>query len=80
MIDDDLNVVGMIDWQAFGPSLVAAERKELFEGVSTVTRHDRALARFLEKITGSDEKLRRFFFGLDADLSCGETLYMIRGI
>jgi len=92
MVDDKLNIVGIIDWQmarvvpaseAFGPSLVIAEM-----GLSALTVHDQALARFLKvkgeddlaDIMGKDEKLRRFFFGLDVDFSWDETLLLIRGI
>lgn len=57
MVDDDLNIVGIIDWQmarvvpareAFGPSLVTAEMGDIYDGNSGLTVHDRALARFLE--------------------------------
>lgn len=97
MVDDDLNIVGIIDWQmarvvpaseAFGPSLVTAEMGDIYDGVSSLTIHDHALARFLNAkgapgladIMSKDERLRRFFFGLDVDLPWGETLPLIRGI
>ncbi|GAB1207380.1 hypothetical protein APSETT445_006096 [Aspergillus pseudonomiae] len=97
MVDDELNIVGIIDWQmarvvpaneAFGPSLVTAEIGDIYNGVSSLTVHDHALARFLKAkgeddladIMSKDEKLRRFFFGLDVDFSWNETLLLIRGI
>ncbi|KAB8262450.1 hypothetical protein BDV32DRAFT_20294 [Aspergillus pseudonomiae] len=97
MVDDELNIVRVIDWQmarvvpaneAFGPSLVTAEMGEIYNGVSSLTVHDHALARFLKAkgeddladIMSKDEKLRRFFFGLDVDFSWNETLLLIRGI
>jgi hypothetical protein len=52
-----------------------------------MTIHDRTLASLLKKgeddfadIMCKDEKLRRFFFGLDVNLSWDETLLLIRGI
>ncbi|KNG91370.1 hypothetical protein ANOM_000415 [Aspergillus nomiae NRRL 13137] len=97
MVDDELNIVGIIDWQmarvvpaneAFGPSLVTAEMGDIYNGVSSLTVHDHGLARFLKAkgeddladIMRKDEKLRRFFFGLDVDFSWNETLLLIRGI
>lgn len=56
MVDDELNVIGIIDWQmarvvpareAFGPSLVTAEMGDVYGGVSSLTTHDHELARFL---------------------------------
>lgn len=74
--------------EAFGPSLVAAEMGDIYDGVSSVTVHGLALARFLRAqgaasladIMAKDERLRRFFFGLDVDLPWDETLLLIRGI
>ncbi|CAL5869452.1 uncharacterized protein PFLUO_LOCUS3681 [Penicillium psychrofluorescens] len=97
MVDDELNIIGIIDWQmarvvpaseAFGPSLVTAEMGNIYDGVSSLTIHDEALARFLNAkgaadlagIMSKDEKLRRFFFGLDVDLPWDETLLLVRGI
>lgn len=97
MVDDELNVTGIIDWQmtrvvpaneAFGPSLVTADMNDIYNGVSSLTVHDHALARSLKdkgesdlaKIMSKDEKLRRFFFALDTDLSWDETLSLVRGI
>lgn len=57
MVDDELNVVGIIDWQmtrlvpaseAFGPSLVTAGMDDIYNGVSSLTVHDHALARCLK--------------------------------
>ncbi|GKZ37462.1 hypothetical protein AbraIFM66950_009012 [Aspergillus brasiliensis] len=79
MVDDELNIVGIIDWQmarvvpareAFGPSLVTAEMGNIYDGVSSLTVHDHALARCLRAkgeddladIMSQDERLRRFFF------------------
>lgn len=97
MVDEELNIVGIIDWQmarvvpaseAFGPSLVTAKMGDIYDGVSSLTIHDHALAHFLNAkgaadladIMSKDERLRRFFFGLDVDLPWGETLLLIRGI
>ncbi|EAU37642.1 predicted protein [Aspergillus terreus NIH2624] len=97
MVDDQLNITGVIDWQmarvvpaseAFGPSLVTAEMGDIYNGVSSLTIHDYALARFLREkgaddladIMSRDERLRRFFFGLDVDFPWAETLSLVRGI
>ncbi|KAL3463552.1 hypothetical protein BJX64DRAFT_298933 [Aspergillus heterothallicus] len=74
--------------EAFGPSLVTAEMGDIYNGFSSVTIHYRALARLLKEKGADDladimcknEKLRRFFFGLDVDFSWDETLLLIRGI
>ena len=97
MVDDDLNIVGIIDWQMarvvpatepFGPSLVTADMKNIYDGASCLTTHDLVLGEYLKArgedvladIMGRDEKLWRFFFGLDVDFSWDETLMLIRGI
>ncbi|RJE19310.1 hypothetical protein PHISCL_08351 [Aspergillus sclerotialis] len=97
MVDDQLNIVGIIDWQmarmvpaneAFGPSLVTAEMSDIYNRVSSLTVHDHTLAHFLTakgaadlgNIMSRDERIRRFFFGLDVDLPWAETLLLIRGI
>lgn len=97
MVDDDLNIVGIIDWQmarvvptseAFGPSLVTADMGDIYDGVSSLTVHDQKLAHFLRAkgeddlatIMGQNERLRRFFFGLDVDVPWDETLLLVRGI
>lgn len=97
MVDDELNITGIIDWQmarvvpareAFGPSLVTAEMGNIYNGVSSLSIHDQALARILKEkgaddlasIMGRDDRLRRFFFGLDVDFSWDETLPLVRGI
>ncbi|KZF19250.1 hypothetical protein L228DRAFT_251364 [Xylona heveae TC161] len=97
MVDDELNITGIIDWQmarvvpareAFGPSLVTAEMGDIYNGMSSLTVHDLALARFLKakgaaglaRVMSKDERLRRFFFGLDVDLPWDETLRLVRGI
>lgn len=75
-------------YSPFGPSLVTADMGNIYDGVSSLTIHDHALARFLnakeaadlDGIMSQDEKLRRFFFGLDIDLPWDETLLLIRGI
>ncbi|EEH06891.1 conserved hypothetical protein [Histoplasma capsulatum G186AR] len=57
MVDDELNIIGIIDWQmarvvpageAFGPSLVTAEMGGIYNGRSSLTVHDLALAYFLK--------------------------------
>ena len=56
MVDDDLNIVGIIDWQmtrvvptseAIGPSLVTAYMDYIYDGMSSFTLHDQILAHFL---------------------------------
>lgn len=74
--------------EALGPSLVTANMANIYDGVSSLTFHDQALVRFLKAKGATDlaglmtiyEKLRRFFFGLDVDLSWDETLLLVRGI
>jgi len=74
--------------EAFGPSLVTAEMDGIYNGVSSLTIHDHALARCLKAkgadgladITSRDERLRRFFFGLDVDIPWEEALLLIHGI
>ncbi|KAE8422712.1 hypothetical protein BDV36DRAFT_310422 [Aspergillus pseudocaelatus] len=97
VVDDELNIIGITNWQmarvvpaseAFGPSLVTAEMGDIYNGKSSLTIHDHALACFwkakgatdLAEIMSKDERLRRFFFGLDVDLPWNETLLLIRGI
>lgn len=97
MVDDELNIIGIIDWQmarvvpaseAFGPSLATAEMGDIYDGVSSLTIHDHALARLLKAkgaahladIMSKDERLGSFFFGLDLDFPWDETLLLIRGI
>ncbi|OOQ89011.1 Aminoglycoside phosphotransferase [Penicillium brasilianum] len=97
MVDDELNIIGIIDWQmaravpadeAFGPSLATAEMAGIYNGMSSLTVHDLALARFLKAkgaagladLMSTNERLRRFFFGLDVDLPWEETLLLVRGI
>lgn len=61
---------------------------DIYDSMSSLTVHDHTLARFLNAkgaadlagIMSKDEKLRKFFFGLDVDLPCDETLHLIRGI
>ncbi|KAE8143629.1 hypothetical protein BDV38DRAFT_289542 [Aspergillus pseudotamarii] len=97
MVDDEPNIIGIIDWQmprvvlaseAFGPSPVTAEMGVTYNGKSSLTIHDHALARFLKvkgaadlaEIMSKDERLRIFFFCLDVDLPWNESLLLIRGI
>lgn len=62
MVDDELNIIGIIYWQmvrvvpadeAFGPSLATAEMAGIYNGMSSLTVHDLALARFLKAKGGS---------------------------
>ena len=55
MVDDDLNITGIIDWQmarivpaieAFGPSLATADMSAIYGGESCVTAYDRSLAHY----------------------------------
>lgn len=97
MVDDDLNITGLIDWQmarivpaieTFGPSLVTADMSAIYSGDSCVTTYDRSLAHYLREkgardlagLMSGDERLRRFFFGLDVDFPWDEALALVRGI
>ncbi|KAJ4313428.1 hypothetical protein N0V84_009407 [Fusarium piperis] len=80
LIDDDLNITGIIDWQmarvvprreAFGPSLVTADMSALCGGKVSLSADDIALTDALRQKGISelascmvDEKVRRFFWGL----------------
>ncbi|KAF1954022.1 hypothetical protein CC80DRAFT_595556 [Byssothecium circinans] len=79
MVDEDLNITGIIDWQmarivprreAFALSLVSADMRALCEGNISLSTEDVALSNALrEKGSGlashmGDEKVRRFFWGL----------------
>ncbi|KAJ5776807.1 hypothetical protein N7520_000053 [Penicillium odoratum] len=57
MVDDELNITGIIDWQmtrvvpvdeAFGPSLATAQMASIYNGMSSLTVHDLTSARFLK--------------------------------
>ncbi|KAG6004298.1 hypothetical protein E4U21_001195 [Claviceps maximensis] len=80
LVDENLNVTGIIDWQmarvvplreAFGPSIVTADMSSLCGGKVSLSIDDAVLADILEK-RGSpelascmtDEKVRKFFWGL----------------
>ncbi|KAG5979932.1 hypothetical protein E4U55_004555 [Claviceps digitariae] len=80
LVDENLNVTGIIDWQmarvvplreAFGPSIVTADMNALCDGKVSLSIDDAVLADMLEQ-RGSpelascmtDEKVRRFFWGL----------------
>lgn len=80
LVDENLNITGIIDWQmarvvprreAFGPSLVTADMSALCGGKVSMSVDDVALAGALRR-RGSpelasymtDEKARRFFWGL----------------
>lgn len=63
MVDDELNIIGIIDWQmaravpaseAFGPSLVTADMAGIYDGLPSLTIHDHALARFLNAKGAAD--------------------------
>ncbi|KAI5804474.1 hypothetical protein EDC01DRAFT_643569 [Geopyxis carbonaria] len=63
MVDDDLNITGVIDWQrsrvvpfneAFGPSLVTADMEDMYDGVSGLTVEDEELAEILRE-KGAEE-------------------------
>ncbi|KAI0882404.1 uncharacterized protein GGS22DRAFT_169306 [Annulohypoxylon maeteangense] len=80
LVDENLNVTGIIDWQmarvvppreAFGPSLVTADMGSLCDGKVSLSVDDIALADALEgkgypelASCMTDEKARRFFWGL----------------
>ncbi|KAF7553228.1 hypothetical protein G7046_g7153 [Stylonectria norvegica] len=80
LVNDKLEVTGIIDWQmarvvprreAFGPSLVTADMRALCGGQASLCADDHALAVEMKKRGSpelaawmSDEKARRFFWGL----------------
>ncbi|KAK5987987.1 hypothetical protein PT974_12123 [Cladobotryum mycophilum] len=77
LVDENLNITGIIDWQmarivprreAFGPSLVTAEMNALCGGRVSLSDDDTVLADALKTrgVDGgaTDEKARRFFWGL----------------
>ncbi|KAM0425083.1 hypothetical protein ACHAPT_009643 [Fusarium lateritium] len=79
MVDEELNITGIIDWQmarivppqeAFALSLVSADMEALCDGNVSLSPKDVALRNALrEKAPGlashmTDEKVRRFFWGL----------------
>lgn len=74
--------------EAFGPSLVTADMSAIYNGESCVTGYDRSLAHYLREkgaddlagLMSRDERLRRFFFGLDVDFAWDEALGLVRGI
>lgn len=74
--------------EAFGPSLVTADMGDIYDGKSGLSVHDHKLSAILRDkgateladIMSRDEKLRRFFFGLDVDFPWEEALLLIRGI
>ncbi|KAL4807723.1 hypothetical protein BDV18DRAFT_158928 [Aspergillus unguis] len=74
--------------EAFGPSLVTADMDKIYNGVPSMTVHDHALALLLKgkgaddlaEMMSKHERLRRFFFGLDVELSWDETLLLVRGV
>lgn len=80
LVDEQLNITGIIDWQmartvprreAFGPSLVTADMAALCGGKLSLSLDDLELAKMLRRRGASDlasnmtdEKVRRFFWGL----------------
>ena len=74
--------------EALGPSLVTADMSAIYSGESCVTTYDRSLAHYLREkgardfagLMSGDERLRRFFFGLDVDFPWDEALVLVRGV
>lgn len=80
LVDEQLNITGIIDWEmarivprheAFGPSLVTADMTSLCTGKFSLSSNDLILADILRERGSSDlasnmtdEKVRRFFWGL----------------
>ncbi|KAK0106094.1 hypothetical protein ONS95_004598 [Cadophora gregata] len=80
LVDEQLNITGIIDWQmarvvprkeAFGPSLVTADMNSLCNGTVSLSPNDLVLAEILQGRGSSDlasnmtdEKVRRYFWGL----------------
>ncbi len=94
MVDDDLNVSGIINWQmarvvpaseVFGPSLVIANMGNIYNGVSSLTLHGHALARLLmakgpTDLAGLMPKDEKHLFDLDIDFPWNGIPLLIRGI
>lgn len=80
LVDKQLNITGIIDWQmarivprheAFGPSLVTADMNALCNGKFSLSPSDLVLADMLRRrglsdlaSNMTDEKVRRYFWGL----------------
>lgn len=96
LVDEQLNITGIIDWQmarivprheAFGPSLVTADMKALCTGKFSLSPNDLELAdmlgrRGLSDITSNttNEKIRRFFWGLAIEPEWGYALPLANAI
>lgn len=95
MVDEDLNITGIIDWQMarivprgeeFGLSLVSADMRALCRGDVSLTTKDLALRNalrekglWLASHTG-DEKVRRFFWGLGLEPNWADALSLANAI
>lgn len=97
LVDENYNIVGIIDWQftrtvpiceAFGPSLLTADLRNLYSRHASITNDDRELSKALRdrgrhdlaQYTSGTELIRRFHFGLASGLSRDEACEMIAGV
>jgi hypothetical protein len=100
LVDEELNTTGIIDWQmarivarreAFGPSLVTADMSALCQGKVSLSPNDLILAVMLQKrglssVADTDEKARRYFWGLALEserkyaLSLANTILEVFGV
>ncbi len=95
-MDEDLNITGIIEWQmarvvprreAFGASLATASMSALCRGDVSLSVDDLALAETLRKrgnpelaLHMSDEKARRFFWGLALEPKWSDALPLANAI
>ncbi len=96
LVDEDLNITGIIEWQmarvvprreAFGASLATASMSALCRGDVSLSVDDLALAETLRKrgnpelaLHMSDEKARRFFWGLALEPKWSDALPLANAI
>ncbi|KAI1272956.1 hypothetical protein F5Y07DRAFT_378386 [Xylaria sp. FL0933] len=96
LVDENLNITGIIDWQmarvaprreAFGASLVTADMSALCGGKVSLSDDDTALADVLgsrgsPELTKfmTDEKVRRFFWGLAHEIEWSYALPLANAI
>lgn len=97
-VDEDYNITGVIDWQfarvvpaceAFGPSLVTANLKSLYEGAPNLSDGDRLVGEeFISRAESidygrelvTDDTARRLAFGLASGLTRDEVWLALRNL
>lgn len=98
LVDGEYNITGIIDWtyarvvpayEAFGPSLLTADTKDLFNGKAGRSFQDTVMAEVLQRrdnclgrIAHGPDIVRRFsfFLGMGMDLSWKEANALFQGI